>query len=158
MSDARFLDADPLPLALRAEDAADLTILSAMVQDAVVTVADVSWDASQRRLALLLNRFRWEDADAAQAERRGFERVRALLVLSDVVALRSDGIDRDDGDVVLSLLALDWAEGADGTGTITLNFAGDGALAADVECISVDLRDVTRPYPAPSGKMPRHDG
>lgn len=37
-----------------------------------------------------------------------------------------------------------------------LNFAGDGTLTAEVECINLDLRDVTQPYLAPSGKAPRH--
>jgi len=156
MADARFSDADLGPLGLRAEDAEDLTILSAVVQDAVVTAGDISWDARGRRLALLINRFRWEDADAARHEGRPFERVRALLVLSDVMALRADGIAREDSDMVLSLLALAWEAGEDGTGTITLTFAGDGALAAEVECIAVDLRDVSQPYLAPSGRMPQH--
>ena len=156
MPDARFADAAPRPLGLRAEDAEDLRVISALVQDAVVTVGDIAWEASRRRLSLLRNRFRWEDADAARREGRPFERVRTLLVLSDVTHLAGDGIDRNDRDLVLSLLALDWAPGEDGTGTITLTFAGDGALAAEVECISVDLRDVTRPYVAPSRRAPEH--
>lgn len=153
--DARFADADPRPLALRAEDADDLRIISALVQDAVLTGADISHDPQARRLAILLNRFRWEDADDARAEGRGFERVRALLVINDVLRLRADGISRD-GDTVLELLALGWQPGEDGTGHLTLEFAGDGTLLAEVECVNIDLRDVTRPYLAPSGKAPTH--
>lgn len=157
MSDARYADgAAEQPLSLRAEDADDLAIISALVQDAVLPVTEIGWDAPRRRLALLVNRFRWEDAEAAEREKRPYERVQALLVLSDVTRLASDGIDRGDKDTVLSLLALDWEAGEDGTGVIQLRFAGDGTLAASVETISVDLRDVTRPYAAPSGKMPRH--
>ena len=40
---------------------------------------------------------------------------------------------------------------------LTLTFAGDGAVAIDAECLSVDLRDVTRPYLAVSGDLPRHE-
>jgi hypothetical protein len=58
---------------------------------------------------------------------------------------------------VLSLLALDFAPGNDGTGRLTLTLAGDGAIALDVEALEVRLDDVTRPYRAPSGKVPRHD-
>ena len=78
--------------------------------------------------------------------------MRALLVLSDVLHVASDGIDPRDRDAVLSLLGLEWQPGEDGTGTVLLRFAGDGTLAAEVECLSADLRDVTRPYAAPSGK------
>lgn len=153
--DARFADADPRPLALRAEDEADLRILSALVQDAILLGSEISHDPRARRLALLINRFRWEDADQARAEGRDYERVRALLILNDVVALQSDGMSRD-ADMVLELLALDWQPGEDGTGRLSLVFAGDGTLVADVECINVELRDVTRPYRAVSGQAPRH--
>lgn len=153
--DARFADADPRPLALRAEDADDLKIVSALVQDAVLPASEIGYDAKARRLALLINRFRWEDADQARAEGRGFERVRALLTIGDVLRVRTDGVDRD-ADTVLELLALTWEAGEDGTGRLSLDFAGDGTMVADVECIAVDLRDVTRPYLAPSGKAPHH--
>jgi hypothetical protein len=57
----------------------------------------------RRRFAVLLNRFRWEEAG-----RRPPERVRALLVIEDALKVASQGIDRDDPDLVLSLLTLSW--------------------------------------------------
>ncbi|MDP0928521.1 MULTISPECIES: DUF2948 family protein [Paracoccus] len=155
VEDARFADADPRPMALKAEDETDLRIISALVQDAILPGSEISHDPQARRLALLLNRFRWEDADQARAEGRGYERVRSVLVIGDVMSLKSDGIDRSDG-TVLELLALTWEPGEDGTGRLSLQFAGDGTLLADVECINLDLRDVTQPYLAPSGKAPEH--
>ncbi len=155
MTDARFADADPGPLAIRAEDEVDLRILSALVQDAILPASEISHDPRARHLALLLNRFRWEDADAAQRENRPYERVRALLVIGDVLRVQTDGISRD-ADQVLELLAVGWQPGEDGTGQLLLEFAGDGTLAVDVECINCDLRDVTRPYIAPSHKRPQH--
>ena len=157
MSDASFHDVDPGPLALRAEGAEDVSVLSMLVQDAVLTGTDLTFDRKRRQLALLINRFRWEDAEAASREGREFERVRAVLLISDITGLRSDGIRRDDPDEILSLLALGWQPGEDGTGKLVLDFAGDGTIVADVECISVDLRDVTRPYVANSRHMPQHD-
>lgn len=153
--DARFADADPRPLALKAEDEVDLRILSALVQDAVLTGAEISHDPRARRLTLLLTRFRWEDAEAAGAEGRDFERVRAVLVISDVMRVVSDGIVRDAG-TVLELLAVRWLPGEDGTGQLSLDFAGDGTILAEVECINLDLRDVTRPHRAVSGRAPGH--
>ena len=51
---------------------------------------------------------------------------------------------------------LAFAAGPDGTGTLTLTLAGDGAVALSVEALEVTLKDVTRPYRAPSGKVPSH--
>lgn len=156
MNDARFADADPAPLALLASDVEDLTIVSTLAQDAVLAVSDIGYDPRARQLALLLNRFRWEDADQARREGRPYERVRAVLLISDVQKVQSDGIDRKDGETVLELLALQWQPGEDGTGRLLLEFAGDGTLAVDAECLNVELRDVTRPYVAPSRKAPQH--
>lgn len=156
MTDASFRDADPAPLALRVADAEDLLVVSALVQDAILPATEMSYDARQRQLALLLNRFRWEDAEAARREGRPFERVRAVLLISDVLRVSSDGIDRKDRDLVLELLALRWQPGEDGTGRLLLEFAGDGTLAVAVECLNLELRDVTQPYLAPSGRAPGH--
>lgn len=153
--DARFADAEPRPLALRAEDADDLRIMSALLQDSVLPGSEISYDPRARRLALLLNRFRWEDADMARAQGRVFERVRSVLVINDVLRISTDGVGRD-ADTVLELLAIGWQPGDDGTGTLTLDFAGDGTLGLDVECVNLDLRDVTQPYYAISRKAPQH--
>lgn len=157
MTDARFEDGIEKPLYLGAEDADDLRILSSLVQDAVLTSADMRWTPAKRQFALLLNRFRWEDREAAQKMGRGVERVRAVLVFDGVLAARSQGLDRGDKDTVLSILAIDWTDGEDGTGELTITLAGDGAIALRMEAVDATLRDVTRPYLAPSGKAPHHD-
>ncbi len=157
MSDARFEDGAEVPLHLVAADAEDLKVLSALLQDAVLPVTEMGWTPKQRRFALLVNRFRWEDRPAAEATGRAYERVRSLLVVEDVQAVRTQGLDRADRDLVLSILSLEFVPGVDGTGTLTLVLAGDGAVALDVEALEVRLEDVTRPYRAPSGKVPEHD-
>lgn len=156
MTDARFEDAAEAPLSLRAETPEDLAVIAELVQDAVLPVTEIRWEAKARRLALLINRFRWEDKSAAEAARRSYERVQSLLVVSDVTGIASQGIDRRDHDQVLSLLELGWEPGAEGAGRLILTLAGDGAIAVTVECLAVDLRDVTRPYVAVSGRAPHH--
>lgn len=151
MSDARFEDGADLPLRLMAADAEDLQVLSALAQDAVFPVSEISWDRSARLFALLLNRVRWEDAP-----RDATERVQSVLTLSDVQAISSQGVDRSDTETVLSLLSIAFEPGEDGQGTVTLTLAGDGAIRVQVECLNVTLIDVTRPYLAPSGKTPSH--
>lgn len=155
--DASFADADPdRPIALRAEDAEDLAVIATLAQDAVLNAADITWDRPSRHFALLLSRFRWEDADTARTEQRPFERVRSILAIGDVLRVRHDGINREAG-TVLSLLSIVWQPAEDAAGTLLLQFAGDGTIAIDVECLTVDLRDVTRPHKAVSGDLPTHD-
>ncbi|WP_431300655.1 DUF2948 family protein [Tabrizicola sp. BL-A-41-H6] len=157
MTDARFEEGGEAPLHLVAVDTDDLHVISTLVQDAVLPVTEMQHDAKRRRFALMLNRFRWEDRVEAERVGRAYERVRSVLVVEDVLKVRTFGFDRADKDLVLSLLSLDFAPGEDGTGRLTLTLAGDGALALDVEALEVRLEDVTRPYRAPSGKVPTHD-
>lgn len=158
MADARFEDADERPLRLRAETPEDLAVLSALVQDAVATVGDIAWAARHRRLALLLNRFRWEDREAAERAGRPFERVRSVLAVEGATAVRAQGLSPAERGTVVSLLALAFEPGADGAGRLRILLAGDGEILAEVECLDVSLTDVTRPHRAQARRAPRHDG
>lgn len=154
--DARFEDGVEKPLRLAAVDADDLGVLAALVQDAVMPANEMVWQKSRRRFACLLNRFRWEDKTRAERGRRAFERVQSVLAFDDVFAVAHQGINVRGEETVLSLLTLTFQPGEDGTGRMVLTFAGDGAVALDVEAINVTLQDVTRPYRAPSGQAPSH--
>ena len=53
-------------------------------------------------------------------------------------------------------LTVEFEPGEDGAGAIIVTLAGDGALRLEVEALDVALKDVTRPYRAPSGHAPGH--
>ncbi len=154
--DARFEDGGEAPLNLGAMDDEDLQVIAALAQDAVFVAGDMTWRARERRFAILLNRFRWEDEAAAERRGRPVERVRALLVIDQVLKVASQGVDKSDADTILSLLDVTFEPGEDGTGAVLLTLAGDGAIRLDVEALEVTLKDVTRPYIAPSRLVPRH--
>lgn len=154
--DATFEDGRELPLRLKALDGEDLAVIAALVQDAVFPAAEMRWDRAARRFAILLNRFRWEDSAKAKARGRPFERVQAVLAFEDVMRVQSQGVDKSNPDLVFSLLSITYEAGEDGTGRVELTLAGDGVIALEVEALEVVLRDVTRPYAAPSGKVPSH--
>jgi hypothetical protein len=149
VKDARFEDGGEKALRLKALEAEELPVIASLVQDAVFPGSEMTWDRRGRRFALLLNRFRWED-------RRAPERVQSVLTIEDATKVASQGVERGDGDTVLSLLTLAWEPGEDGTGACVLTLAGDGAIRVEVEALEVTLTDVTRPYLAPSGKVPEH--
>lgn len=153
MSDARFEDGREAPLNLGALDGEDLKVISALVQDSVFPVTEMRWNAKQRRFALLLNRFRWEHRSR---DRHGAERVQSLLVFDNVLRVASQGLDRGEDELVLSLLSAEWLPGDDPAGTVLLTLAGDGAIRLDCETLEANLRDVTRPYRAPSHHVPHH--
>lgn len=155
--DASFRDGAEKPLNLGAVDQEDLKVLASLAQDAVFPISELSWRPKERRLALLLNRFRWEDLDAAERQSRTPERVQSVLVLDHVQTVSSFGIDRNDRDTVLSLLDIQFEASDDVSGFVTLILAGDGAIRAEVEALELSLKDVTKPYGAPSKRAPDHN-
>lgn len=154
--DARFEDGAATPLRLKALDAEDLAVISAAVQDAVFPITEMRWQKAARRFGLLLNRFRWEDAGAAQRAGRPVERVQCVLAFEDVQQIATQGIDRTEKDTVLSVLSVTFEETGDSAGHVMITLAGDGAIRLQTEALEATLRDVTRPYQAVSGRVPSH--
>lgn len=155
--DATFEDGSERPLRLRALDADDLSVISAVLQDAVMPTAELKWNPMMRRFAMLANRFRWEDKIAAERQQRGFERVQAMVVVENVQKVSSSGVDLKDKEQVLSVLSITFVEGQDADGEILFTLAGDGAISCAVECLDISMTDVTRPYHAISKSEPKHN-
>lgn len=159
MTDATFEEGaySDQPLRLAVESADDLTVASALVQDAVGLTGEISWMPRRHRLVVLLNRFRWEDRDTAAKLGRAFERVRTALMVDNVLRVQAMGLDPTDKDTVYSVLSITFAPGEDGAGRLSMTLAGDGELGLDVECLDLKLIDLTRPWQAKSDSVPQHD-
>ncbi len=133
-------------LRLRAEDDEDLTVISACLQDAVVMVGDIAYLPAERRLAMVVNRFRWEGGAAGNP---GNERVLAGLCLESVRGVRVQGIDRARKEGLLSVLAVRRMPGAGGELLIEIVFSGGKALRVDADKVSARFEDLEQPYPTP---------
>ena len=156
MSDAKFEDGGDRPLRLKALDSDDLAVMSSLTQDAVFPASEMRWDRKARRFALLLNRFRWEDAPNAKIGKRSVERVQAVMSIEDVMSVKSQGVQAGDADTIMSLLSVSFEPSTDGMGRVLVTLSGDGAIAIEVEALEIMLADVTRPYIAPSKSVPQH--
>jgi hypothetical protein len=155
----RFPPQGYAPLRLRAEDAEDVTVLAACLQDATLRATDMAWQPKQRRFVLVLNRFRWEDETRVNAKgklvrARPHVRVAAGLHFDGVLKVQSNGIDRD-GNAPLELLSIIAEPGAEPPAAmLTLVFAGGGAVRLDVECVDAQMQDLGQPYPV--RRAPKH--
>ena len=144
-------------LKLIALDPADLPVLSAHLQDAVVRVGDMAFDARDRRFGLHCNRFNWQAEKADPASR---ERHRAALRIERVSHLQSQGFDPQLRNQVLSVLALVFVADPDAVlapqGTLTIVCAGGASLRLTVECVELVLEDLGPVWAASS--VPEHPG
>jgi len=139
--------ADATPLRLLAQDADDLAIVSAALQDAVAKVGDISFEPKARRLTIAFNRFRWEAG--------GRQRIRSALQLGGVLKVQTRKVRRDRPAAVVELLALTFEPKDAPGGIVTLSLAGGGDIRAEVECVDAVLADVSEPWPTP--RTPDHE-
>ena len=79
------------------------------------------------------------------------------VVFDDIVKVSTMGIDQNNLENVLSLLTINWEKSLETTGVFQLVFSGQGIISLRADCINVLLRDVTRPYQAPSKRRPKHE-
>jgi hypothetical protein len=126
------------PLRLLAEDAADLQIISAALQDAILRPVDIVWERQARTLTIAFSRFCWEC---------GGTRVMSAMQFGDVVAVKSRRLPRNP-DASLELLALDFMPTEAPGGRVVLMFAGGGDLRVDVECLDAVVTDISERWPA----------
>jgi Protein of unknown function (DUF2948) len=127
------------PLKLVALDRDDVEIISTHLQDSVLKVADIRWQPGEKRLVVAVNRFDWE---AAQDDHPEYRRRRAALRFDRVLNLKCRNVDPKDGEAVLNLLAVEFAETDSPAGVVTLLFSGGAALRLEVECLEAELADL----------------
>jgi hypothetical protein len=134
-------------LRLLAEDAEDLAVIAAALQDAVGKIGDILYEPATRQLTVALNRYRWEG--------KGGERVRSAIQLGSVLKVQARNLRRGAKDAVVELLNIAFEPGEAPGGAVVFTFAGGGDLRAEVECLDVVLADVSAPWPTP--RTPKHE-
>ncbi|MES2027546.1 MAG: DUF2948 family protein [Pseudomonadota bacterium] len=124
---------------LIALDADDLAVISAHVQDAAVSVGDIIWRQSEKRLVVGMSRLDWDQTISGEVTPR---RLVSALRFDRVLACKSRDIDLDTPDIALELLGLEFHGAEPPGGSVVLIFAGGGALRLDVECLECELADL----------------
>ena len=135
-------------LRLTAQDADDLSVISAQMQDAVLKFADLNFNSKRRRFALVANRFAWDDAKLTTRRRTG-------LHFDHVKSVQKQGFKNVGPETILSLLAISFRAVDELSGHITLSFSAGHHLRLEVECVDATLADMG---PAWSTEMtPSHE-
>lgn len=143
-------------LKLLALDEDDLQVMSAHLQDAVLRVGDIAYVPSEKRFAMIVNRFDWESAgDGKKGNKKNFQRRRSAMRFDRVLGAQVQKIDLKAKGAVLELLAIQFEETDKPEGHVTLVFAGGGAIRLHVECIEAEMKDMGAVWKAKS--KPEHE-
>ena len=139
------------PLKLRAGDAEDVNIISACMQDALISSRDLSFLPGENRFVIVAQRFKWENCpEFMRPDLMGmmpcesYERVNSVLVFDDVTGVRLLDVVPSEESKILELLAIavePGEEGGDGPSVI-LFFAGGGAIRLEVRRVLCHLEDL----------------
>jgi hypothetical protein len=135
-------------LKLRAVDEEDLKVVSAQLQDALVPIADMAYLADDQSFVMVVNRFMWEQALAAEMEAEAgsgpptYLRTNCAVSFCGVAGVRYRGLNRRDRQLVLELLAVEPADPG-----LLLRFAGGADVWLDCERVDCRMQDLDEPWP-----------
>ena len=147
--DASFEDSFR-PTKLIAQDAEDLKVFSALLQDAVLLIKETAWLKGERRFAFIANRYRWEEPAAK-------ERVRTGVHFDHVSAVRARDVDLSAGETPIVILSVAFEPGPNApSGALRIACAGGGDIQIDVETVEAGMADISKPWKAQ--RAPRHIG
>ena len=133
----------PIRLKLRAEDADDLAVISACLQDAVFAVGEMAFEPVDHRFAAIVVRRCWESGAGDAEPVRVPGQAKAAIHFDSVSAVKLRGIDRAEPARLLRLAGM-FSEPGQSSVVVRLLFL-DGAeiwLEADqLACRFQDLED-----------------
>ena len=145
---------EKINLKLIGKNKEDLKVISAYLQDSVVTVKDIVFLKKNRTFIMIVNRFMWEDIEKGVF--RENKRIRCALKFDEVIGVKSKNINQKNKNRSLECLAIKSNLNSDNNYEIKIYFSGDGIITLVLEAIEVIMQDLGRPWmvkSAPSHKI-----
>ena len=130
----------------------DLNVISAHLQDAIVSVTDIANLKKNRIFLMQLNRFMWEDIEKGVFRKN--KRIRTVLKFENVVKVSSKKIVQKKTSRFLDFLTIETKLLNDKSYEIKIIFSGDSVIKINTEVIDATLDDQGSPWE--SKMKPKH--
>ena len=131
-------------LKLIAKTMDDLKVISAHLQDSIVSTNDIANLKKNRIFLMQLNRFMWEDVEKGVFRKN--KRIRTILKFENVIKVSSKNIKLNDNEIFLDFLAIETKQMPDKTHEMNLIFSGNSVIKVIAEVIEVSLDDQGEPW------------
>ena len=131
----------------------DLRIISAHLQDSIVSTADIASLKKNKIFLMQLNRFMWEDVEKGVFRKN--KRIRTILKFDNVIEVNSKNIRQTNKDNFLDFLAIECNQLLDNNYEMKLIFSGDSVIRIISEVIEVTLDDQGNPWDTKN--KPKHE-
>ena len=122
----------------------DLEVISAYLQDSIVTIRDIVFLKQNRSFIMIVNRFMWEDAEKGIFRQN--KRIRCAVRFEEVLTAKSQNINQKRKNKPLECLAIESKFITDEIHEINFFFAGDGIITINSEVIEVVMQDLDKPW------------
>ena len=139
------------PLKLQAQDAVDLKVISALLQDAIVPATNFKYDSSDQTFTILANRFCWEESPERLNHRKIYGRIQCCLQFHHVHTVQHINIDRKDIKKHYNLLSIDAINLED----VLITFSDSSKLRLKITELSCVIRDIDEMWYTTT--VPKHD-
>ncbi len=139
-----------LKLIARTEE--DLKVVSAYLQDAILSVSDIANLKKSKIFLMQLNRFMWEDVEKGVFRKN--KRIRTILKFENVINVISKNINQQKKDDFLDFLTIETIKMPDNNYEMKIVFAGDSVIKVISEVIEVTLDDQGSAWDTKN--MPKH--
>ena len=126
-------------LKLIAKTEEDIKVVSAHLQDSILSVVDIANLKKNKIFLMQLNRFMWEDVEKGVFRKN--KRIRTVLKFENVLKVFSKNINQKKKDNFLDFLAIETIKMPDNNYEMKITFAGDSIIRIITEVIEVTLDD-----------------
>ena len=126
-------------LKLIAKTEEDLRVVSAHLQDSIVSVADIASLQKNKIFIMQLNRFMWEDVEKGVFRKN--KRVITILKFENVLEVNAKNINQSKKNSFLDFLAIESNKMPDNNYEMKIIFAGNSIIKIISEVIEVTLDD-----------------
>ena len=122
----------------------DLKVVSAHLQDSIVSTTNIANLKKNQIFLIQLNRFMWEDVEKGVFRKN--KRIRTVLKFENVIEVNSKNISQKSKDTFLDFLAIETLQMPNKNYEMKLIFSGDSVIRIVAEVIEVTLDDQGEPW------------
>ena len=118
----------------------DLSVISAYLQDSIVTSKDIKFLKKNRTFLMIVNRFMWEDVEKGIF--RESKRIRCAIKFEHVLLVKSKRINQKNKNKPLECLAIKSEKLSSNNYDIKILFSGDSVISLVSEVLEVYMQDL----------------
>ena len=140
-------------LSLRCEKDQDIKVISSLLQDSLVSNADIYFERTQKTFAFIANRFCWERVSSKNSD-FSYYRVLSGVNIQNVISVKQKNlIQKKNNETALfyNLLTIEYDSVSN---EITLIFSQGISVKLNISKLNLFIRDLNEPYP--TQQIPEH--